>query len=76
MRKGQNLQDDFLSALCEEKVPVSVFMVNGIKLQGTIDSFDNFVITLKNVTSQIVYKHAISTIMPARNVRLKVAEAE
>jgi host factor-I protein len=68
--KGQSLQDPFLNALRKERVPVSVFLVNGIKLQGQIESFDNFVVLLKNTVSQMIYKHAISTIVPARNVRL------
>ncbi len=69
MAKGQTLQDPFLNALRKEKVPVSIYLVNGIKLQGTIDSFDQFVVLLKNSVSQMVYKHAISTVVPARNVR-------
>ncbi len=68
--KGQSLQDPFLNALRKERVPVSVFLVNGIKLQGQIESFDNFVVLLKNSVSQMIYKHAISTVVPARNVRL------
>ncbi len=70
MSKGQSLQDPFLNALRKERIPVSIFLVNGIKLQGTIDSFDQFVVLLKNTVSQMVYKHAISTVVPARNVRL------
>lgn len=68
MSKGQSLQDPFLNALRREKVPVSIYLVSGIKLQGHIESFDNFVILLKNSVSQMIYKHAISTIVPARNV--------
>lgn len=74
MSKGQTLQDPFLNALRRERVPVSVFLVNGIKLQGTIESFDQFVILLRNTVSQMVYKHAISTIVPVRNVRLSTGE--
>ncbi|HPB74143.1 MAG TPA: RNA chaperone Hfq [Chromatiaceae bacterium] len=70
MSKGQNLQDPFLNALRKERVPVSIFLVNGIKLQGQIESFDQFVVLLKNNVSQMIYKHAISTVVPARNVRL------
>jgi host factor-I protein len=70
MSKGQSLQDPFLNALRRERVPVSIYLVNGIKLQGQIDSFDQFVILLKNTVSQMVYKHAISTVVPARNVRI------
>lgn len=69
MSKGQSLQDPFLNALRRERVPVSIFLVNGIKLQGQIESFDNFVILLKNSVNQMIYKHAVSTIVPARNVR-------
>lgn len=69
MSKGQTLQDPFLNALRKERVPVSIYLVNGIKLQGQIESFDQFVILLKNAVSQMVYKHAISTIVPVRNVR-------
>jgi host factor-I protein len=70
MSKGQSLQDPFLNALRRERVPVAIYLVNGIKLQGTIESFDQFVVLLRNTVSQMVYKHAISTIVPSRNVRL------
>ncbi len=69
MSKGQ-LQDPFLNALRKEKVPVSIYLVNGIKLQGLVESFDQFVVLLKNSVSQMVYKHAISTVVPAKNVKL------
>lgn len=74
MAKGQSLQDPFLNALRKERVPVSIYLVNGIKLQGQIDSFDQFVVLLKNSVSQMVYKHAISTVVPSRNVRLQTEE--
>ena len=61
--KGQLLQDPFLNILRKEHVPVSIYLVNGIKLQGQIDSFDQFVVLLRNAVSQMVYKHAISTIV-------------
>ena len=73
MSKGQTLQDPYLNALRKEKVPVAIYLVNGIKLQGQIDSFDQFVILLKNTVSQMVYKHAISTVVPARNIKLPLA---
>ncbi len=76
MSKGHSLQDPFLNALRKERVPVSIFLVNGIKLQGQVESFDQFVILLKNSVSQLVYKHAISTIVPARNVKLPRADDE
>ena len=74
MNKGQSLQEPYLNALRRERIPVSIYLVNGIKLQGQIESFDQFVILLKNSVSQMVYKHAISTVVPARNVRLPRAE--
>lgn len=70
MSKGHTLQDPFLNALRKERVPVSIYLVNGIKLQGQVESFDQFVILLKNSVSQLVYKHAISTIVPSRNVKM------
>jgi host factor-I protein len=70
VNRGQSLQDPFLNALRKERVPVSIYLVNGIKLQGQIESFDQFVVLLKNAVSQMVYKHAISTVVPARNVRI------
>jgi host factor-I protein len=76
MAKSQSLQDPFLNALRKEKVPVSIYLVNGIKLQGQIDSFDQFVVLLKNSVSQMVYKHAISTVVPARNVQLSMDDEE
>jgi host factor-I protein len=75
MSKSQSLQDPFLNALRRERVPVSVYLVNGIKLQGTIESFDQFVVLLRNTVSQMVYKHAISTVVPARNVRISATSA-
>ena len=75
MSKGQSLQDPFLNALRRERVPVSIYLVNGIKLQGTVESFDQFVVLLRNTVSQMVYKHAISTIVPGRNVRIGDATA-
>ena len=70
MSKGQTLQEPFLNLLRKERIPVSIYLVNGIKLQGQVESFDQFVVLLKNTVSQMVYKHAISTIVPARPVRL------
>jgi host factor-I protein len=70
MSKGQNLQDNFLNTLRKEHTPVSIFLVNGIKLQGKVDSFDQYVIMLKNTISQMVYKHAISTIVPSKAIKI------
>lgn len=76
MSKGQNLQDPFLNTLRKERIPVSIFLVNGIKLQGQVDSFDQYVVVLKNSVSQMVYKHAISTIVPSRAVRIPHGDAD
>jgi host factor-I protein len=76
MSKGQSLQDPYLNLLRKERVPVSIYLVNGIKLQGQIESFDQFVILLKNTVSQMVYKHAVSTVVPGRNVRLPMQHPE
>ncbi len=76
MAKAQSLQDPFLNALRRENVSVSIYLINGIKLQGQIDSFDQFVILLKNSVNQMVYKHAISTIVPARNVSISTDETK
>jgi len=70
MSKGHTLQDPFLNVLRKERIPVSIYLVSGIKLQGQIESFDQFVILLKNAVNQMVYKHAISTVVPARTVRI------
>ncbi|MEE9331460.1 MAG: RNA chaperone Hfq [Methylophilaceae bacterium] len=74
--KGQTLQDPFLNALRKEHVQVSIYLVNGIKLQGQVDSFDQYVILLKNTVTQMVYKHAISTIVPARAVAMAAPDQE
>ena len=76
IQKGQMLQDPFLNALRKEHVAVSIYLVNGIKLQGQVDSFDQYVILLKNTVTQMVYKHAISTIVPARMVTVDAAEGD
>jgi len=75
MSKGLTLQDPFLNALRKEKIPVSIYLVNGIKLQGQIEAFDQFVILLKNTFSQMVYKHAISIVVPARELDLAELQA-
>ena len=76
MSKGQTLQEPFLNALRKERIPVSIYLVNGIKLQGQIESFDQFVVLLRNSVNQMVYKHAISTVVPARNVSIASSEDE
>jgi len=69
-QKGTALQDPFLNILRKERVPVSIYLVNGIKLQGQVESFDQFVVLLKNSVSQMIYKHAISTIVPSKAVKI------
>jgi host factor-I protein len=64
------LQDPFLNALRKERIQVSLYLVNGIKLQGVVESFDQYVILLRNTITQMVYKHAISTIVPAKAVSI------
>lgn len=65
-----NLQNSFLQALCQNKTHVSVFLINGIKLQGRIEAFDDYAITLLSTGQQMVYKHAISTIMASHSFML------
>ena len=69
MPKGHSLQDPYLNGLRKERIPVSIYLVNGIKLSGQIESFDQFVVLLGNTVSQMIYKHAISTVVPSRNFR-------
>ena len=76
MSKGQSLQDPFLNVLRKERIPVSIFLVNGIKLQGQVESFDQFVVVLKNNVNQMIYKHAISTVVPSRSVKLPSVSLE
>ena len=69
--KKQNLQDTFLNSVRKTKTPLTIFLVNGVKLQGVVSWFDNFCVLLRrDGQSQLVYKHAISTIMPAQPVQL------
>jgi len=68
--KAQTLQDPFLNALRKERIQVSIYLVNGIKLQGHVESFDQYVILLRNTVTQMVYKHAVSTIVPAKAVTM------
>lgn len=68
--KSQALQDPFLNLLRKEQVQVSIYLVNGIKLQGQIESFDQYVVFLRNSVTQMVYKHAISTVVPARPIQM------
>lgn len=75
MAGGNALQDVFLDALRKERVPVAIFLVNGIKLQGQIEAFDQFVVLLRSATAQVIYKHAISTIVPSRDLSRTTPES-
>ena len=74
--KDQGLQDLFLNRLRKEKIPVTVYLVNGVRLKGIVKGFDSFVILLKEANEQLIYKHAVSTIAPERIVDLKVESFE
>jgi len=69
--KDQTLQDPFLNKLRKERIHVAIYLVNGIKLLGKIESFDQYVVLLRGMTTQMIYKHAISTVVPAKPVNLK-----
>lgn len=71
-----NLQDNYLNQLRKEKTPVVVYLTNGVRLKGIIKGFDSFVIILKEATQQMIYKHAVSTIVPEKDVDLRFEEAE
>lgn len=68
--KGVNLQDTYLNQLRREKTPVVIYLTNGVRLKGVIKGFDNFVILLKEISQSLIYKHAVSTIVPERDVEL------
>ena len=75
MAKGQSLQDPYLNTLRKEQIPVSIYLVNGIKLQGRIEAFDQYVVLLRNTVNQMIFKHAISTVQPSRNVDIETSES-
>ncbi len=70
--KNQNIQDNYLNQLRKEKVQVTIYLTNGVRLKGVIKGFDNFVVLFKEATLQMIYKHAISTIVPERDIDLRV----
>jgi host factor-I protein len=74
--KGQNLQDSFLNQLRKEKIPVVVYLTNGVRLKGVIKGFDNFVVLLKEANEQLIYKHAISTVVPEKSVDIRFENPE
>ena len=73
-KKGLNLQDNYLNQLRKEKIPVVIYLTNGVRLKGYIKSFDNFVILLKENTESLIYKHAVSTIVPEKEIEIKFEE--
>ncbi len=74
--KSQSLQDNFLNQLRKEKMPVVIYLTNGVRLKGVVKGFDNFVILLKETTQQLIYKHAVSTIVPERDINTKFEEEQ
>ena len=76
MAKGQSLQDPYLNTLRKEQIPVSIYLVNGIKLQGRIEAFDQYVVLLRNTVNQMIFKHAISTVQPSRNGDIETSECD
>ena len=76
MSKGQSLQDPFLNVLRKDRIPVSIYLVSGIKLQGQIESFDQFVILLRNTVNRMIYKSVISRVVPSRVVKMLIEGTE
>ncbi|MBI3593230.1 MAG: RNA chaperone Hfq [Nitrospirae bacterium] len=76
MNKGQSLQDSFLNQLRKEKIPVVIYLTNGVRLKGVVKGFDSFVILLKEANEQLIYKHAVSTIVPEKIVDMRIETAE
>jgi host factor-I protein len=74
--KSQSLQDNFLNQLRKEKMPVVIYLTNGVRLRGVVKGFDNFVILLKETTQQLIYKHAVSTIVPERDINTRFEEEQ
>jgi host factor-I protein len=74
--KNQSLQDNFLNQLRKEKMPVVIYLTNGVRLRGVVKAFDNFVILLKETSQQMIYKHAVSTIVPERDINTRFEEEQ
>ena len=74
MEKNTNLQDSFLNKIIKDNIPVSVYLLNGIKLQGQVKSFDQYVIVLSGNTPQLIYKHSVSTIVPSQTINLEISD--
>ncbi len=71
---SKSLQDNFLNELRKEKMPVVIYLTNGVRLRGVVKAFDNFVILLKESSQQLIYKHAVSTIVPERDINTRFEE--
>ncbi|MDH4233471.1 MAG: RNA chaperone Hfq [Nitrospirota bacterium] len=71
MSKSQSFQDSYLNQLRKDKVPVIIFLTNGVRLKGFVKGFDNFVILVKDVNQQLIYKHAVSTIVPEKDIDIR-----
>ncbi len=74
--KNQSLQDNYLNQLRKEKMPVVIYLTNGVRLKGVVKAFDNFVILIKESTQQLIYKHAVSTIVPEREIDTRFEEEQ
>jgi host factor-I protein len=74
--KSQGLQDNYLNQLRKDKTPVVIYLTNGVRLKGVVKGFDNFVILLKETAQQLIYKHAVSTIVPERDVDIRFESQE
>lgn len=70
--RNQSLQDNFLNQLRKQKMPVVIYLINGVRLKGVIRGFDSFVILLKETTQQLIYKHAVSTIVPEKEIDTRI----
>jgi len=76
MSKNTNLQDSFLTQIIKDNIPVSIYLLNGIKLQGQIKSFDQYVIVLSGTTPQLIYKHSVSTIVPSQEIIFELPDSD
>jgi host factor-I protein len=74
--RSQNIQDYYLNQLRKEKTPVVVYLTNGVRLKGVIEGFDNFVILIRENAQLLIYKHAVSTIMPERDIDIRLEERQ
>ncbi len=76
MSNSKGLQDNYLNQLRKDRTPIIIYLTNGVRLKGTIKGFDNFVVLVKDVSQQLIYKHAISTIVPERDVDIRFEDQD